>query len=601
VNTVLVAGAVALSSRLPLWHVWRDNFLWSAPSFMVAGGAGAFAAVVVTRGEYWLAILLLAPVYLTYRTYSVFLGRIEAEQRHAAEARSLHGALAVETERLSVTLRSIADGVITTDTSGRIKLLNPAAETLTGSTQGEALDQPLSSVFRTLDRQSRTRSDVFEEFTRQGQNVGLAHSGLIVARDLTERPIEAVVAPLRDSAGRVIGMVLAFRDVSDALRVEAERARADKLASLGLLAGGIAHDFNNILMAIIGHVAQAQMVLPAADPAASALIEAEEACDRARQLTWRLFTLSKGGAPAKRIVKLRRLLGESARLALRGSNVECAFDIDDDLWPLEADDTQLVQVFTNLLINAQQAMPDGGTIRVRAENTLERPQDDFSSHAKPGSYVEVSIADEGTGIAPEHLGSIFDPYFTTKPAGSGLGLATSHAIVKNHGGFITVASIPGRGTTMHVYLPAVLTGERAEPLRTGLEEERRILVMEHDSTVRAVVADMLRALGYSADVVGSGMAVVEKYQHALASGRPYDAVILDLVVPEGIGGKEAMERLGRIDRQVPAILASDYGDRSMTPEYAQLGFKAVLAKPYTFDELTRTLKSVIPAGPHQIH
>ena len=617
VNTGLVAGAVALSSRQPVWKVWYDNFLWSGPSFMVAGGAGAFAAVVVTRGEYRLGILLFAPVYLTYRTYSVYLGRIESERRHVAEERRMHAetvdafvqvqraerALADETERLTVTFSSIADGVITIDKDRRITLLNPAAETLTQWTHGEALDKPLGHVFRTLDRQSRQLFDLFADAGRRGPGHGVRPSALLVARDLTERPIEGSSAPLRDSTGHVIGAVLVFRDISDALRVQAERARADKLSSLGLLAGGIAHDFNNILMAIIGHVSQARMVLPPDEPALSGLTEAEEACDRARQLTWRLLTVSRGEAATKTIVTLRQPLEESVRLALRGTSVRCVFDIDAHLWPVEADETQLVQLFTNILINAQQAMPDGGTISVRAGNTIERrPHDDFVPNAELGAYLEIAIADEGAGIAPEHLGRIFDPYFTTKLEGNGLGLATAHSIIKNHGGFVTVASIVGRGTTMHVYLPAALPDTRSE--ESGVSpraRERRILVMEHDPAVRVLVADMLQALGYKPDVVGSGVAAVERYQHALASGQPYEAVILDLVVPEGIGGKEAMERLGRIDRKVTAILASGYSNPAMTRDVEQLGFKAVLAKPYTLAELSRTLRSVIATPSHRIH
>jgi PAS domain S-box-containing protein len=619
VNTALVAGAIALSSRKRWWNVWHDNFLWSAPSFMVAGAAGALAAVVVQHGEYWLAILLFAPVYLTYRTYCVFLGRIADQQLHVEEAQKLHAdavealslarraerALAVEKERLSVTLRSIGDGVITTDLDGRVCLLNRAAEILTGWTQEQATGQPLSVVFQSVDRETGVPANLLAEFRQHPDRPVLPQCTLLAARDRTERPIEESAAPLTDTAGRTIGMVLVFRDISDAIRMQAERARADKLSSLGLLAGGIAHDFNDILMAVMGNVSVARVAVPAGGPVATALSAAEEACVRARHLTWQLLTFSKGGAPVKKAVALPQLLQESARIALRGANTECAFEIEPDLWPVQADETQLVQVFNNILINAQQAMANGGSVSVHAENVVERRHRcEYALHAPPGNYVRISVSDTGVGIAREHLGSIFDPYFSTKKGGTGLGLATSHSIVKNHGGFVTVDSTVAAGTTVHVYLPALLDAETeqvAAVVKPRAHHSGRILVMDDEATTRTVVVSMLELLGYKPEAVNSGTAAVERYKAAVAKGRPFDAVILDLVVPEGMGGRETMERLGQIDGKVVAILASGYANESMTAECQQLGFKAVIPKPYTVDELSRTLHAVMATGSSRVH
>ena len=453
VNTGLVAGAIAISARQPLWRVWHDNFLWSGPSFMVAGVAGAAAAVVIGRGQYAAAILTLAPVYLIYRTYRVFLGRLADQKRHVEETQALHReaiealaqarraerALADEKERLSVTLRSIGDGVIATDLQGRVQLVNHAAEQLTGWTQDEAIGLPIAQVFRSLDHDTREVCDPLVDFNRDPNRPGVARFTMLAARDRSERPIEEMVAPLQDATGRTIGMVLAFRDISDVLRMQAERARADKLASLGLLAGGIAHDFNNILMAVMGNVSMARATLPGTGPAVTALAQAEQACVRARHLTWNLLTFSKGGTPDKKTITLPRLLEESARLALCGSSVPYTLRVDPDLWPVHVDDRQLVQVVNNVLINAQQAMPRGGTIEIVAENVVEREhRSEYALHGEPGPYVRISISDKGMGIPPENLGSIFDPYFTTKQTGSGLGLATSHSIIKNHGGFFLV-------------------------------------------------------------------------------------------------------------------------------------------------------------------
>jgi PAS domain S-box-containing protein len=602
VNTGLVAGAIALCARQPLWKVWHDNFLWSGPSFMVAGVAGAAAAVVIARGQYAAAILMLAPVYLTYRTYRVFLGRLADQKRHVEETQALHReavealaqarraerALADEKERLSVTLRSIGDGVIATDLQGRVQLLNNAAEQLTGWTQHEAIGQPISEVFHSLDHDSS----------------GPRRFTMLAARDRSERPIEEIAAPLQDASGRTIGMVLAFRDISDALRMQAERARADKLASLGLLAGGIAHDFNNILMAVMGNVSMARATLPPTGHAVTALAQAEQACVRARHLTWNLLTFSKGGAPDKKSITLPRLLEETARLALCGSSVPYTLHIDPNLWPVHADDRQLVQVVNNILLNAQQAMPRGGSIDIVAENVVEREhRSEYALQGEPGPYVRISITDNGMGIPPESLGSIFDPYFTTKQTGSGLGLATSHSIIKNHGGFFLVDSTVGRGTTVRVHLPASLDREREES--PGAIDRAsgggRILIMDSDASIRALAVSMLQFLGYAPEVVSSGSAAVERYKRALDKGRPFDAVILDHVVPEGMGGKEAMAQLGAIDEKVTAILSSGYVEDSMIQDYQKLGFKAIIPKPFTLGELSKTLHAVMPPQSQRVH
>ena len=615
VNTGLVAGAIALSARQPLWKVWHDNFLWSGPSFMVAGVAGAAAAVVIERGQYAAAILMLAPVYLTYRTYRVFLGRLADQKRHVEETQALHReaiealaqarraerALADEKERLSVTLRSIGDGVIATDLQGRVQLVNHAAEKLTGWTQDEAIGLPIARVFQSLDHDTREVCNPLEDFSRDPNRPGAARFTMLAARDRSERPIEEIAAPLQDATGRTIGMVLAFRDISDALRMQAERARADKLASLGLLAGGIAHDFNNILMAVMGNVSLARATMPSTGHAVTALAQAEQACVRARHLTWNLLTFSKGGAPDKKTITLPRLLEESARLALCGSSVPYTLHVDPDLWPVHVDDRQLVQVVNNVLINAQQAMPRGGTIEIVAENVVEREhRSEYALQGEPGPYVRISISDKGMGIPPENLASIFDPYFTTKQTGSGLGLATSHSIIKNHGGFFLVDSTLGRGTTVRVHLPASLDRELEESAGAidRVSGGGRILVMDGDATIRALAVSMLEFLGYTPEVVSSGSAAVERYKRALVKGRPFDAVILDLVVPEGMGGKEAMAQLGVIDRKVTAILSSGYVEDSMIQDFEKLGFKAIIPKPFTLGELSKTLHAVM--APHSL-
>jgi PAS domain S-box-containing protein len=612
VNTGLVAVAIALSTGRRVWQVWHDNFLWSAPSFIVAGTAGAIAAIMVASGNHWLTLLMLAPVYLTYRSYLVFIGRIEDQQRHVEETLELHAetlaalaqarraeqALTAEKERLGVTLRSIGDGVITTDLNETVVLLNKAAETLTGWTQNEAQGKPLSTVFRNFNRETRERCDnSLAGLSLNPDKLGVARCSTLVARDLSERPIEEIVAPLRDAVGHTTGMVVAFRDISDALKMQEERARADKLDSLGLLASGIAHDFNNILMAIMGNVSMARVTVPHAAPAAEALAEAEKACAHARQLTWQLLTFSKGGAPIKKTITLPRVLKTAASFALRGSNVSCAFHVDPHLWGVHADEGQLVQVFNNMLINAQQAMPHGGAIEVRAQNIIEaEPRCDYALRVEAGPYVRISITDNGIGIPEENLGSIFDPYFSTKRRGSGLGLATSYSIIKNHGGCVSVKSEVGRGTTVHVDLPASRGCEATDSAEsiTFIDAGRggRILVMDDEASIRTLAGNMLKFLGYTVEVASDGTEALKRYKRALAMGRPFDAVLLDLIVPGGIGGKEVMERLSEIDPSVKAIVVSGYAQDPVITDFREHGFIAAIAKPFTLDELSRTLQSL---------
>jgi PAS domain S-box-containing protein len=616
INTGLVAMAIALSTRQRAWKVWQDNFLWSGPSFMVAGGAGGMAAAVIMRGDHWLALLMMAPVYLTYRTYQVFLGRIEDERRHAEETEKLHGeaieallqarraeqALADEKERLAVALRSVGDGVITTDLDGTITLLNNVAETLTGWTQDEALGRSLDTVFQSVDPETRARCDnSVGTLSWHGGHPSLGRSTVLVARDLSERPIEEIGAPLRNSAGRTIGMVLAFRDITDALRVQEERARASKVESLGLLAGGIAHDFNNILMAIMGNLSMAQVAVPTGGPAARALAEAQQACARATQLTWRLLTFSRGGVPSKKETNIGRVLKESAGPAVRGSNVSCVFDIAPDLWPVAADERQIGQVIAELVTNAQQAMPHGGFIRIHAENVVEPDRRwENALRVEAGRYVRVSVTDNGIGIPEENLGRVFDPYFTTKQKGSGLGLATSHSILKQHGGLLSAQSTLGRGTTIHMSLPASVDRDLplVEPSAMGAGTGR-VLLMDDEPLNRRVAANMLEFLGHDVEIVDNANEAVERYAAAFRTGRPFDAVMLDLVMNRGIGGRETLERLTQVDPAVKAVVVS-----AQAPAQAGLrddGCKAFIAKPFTLQELNTALHTVMAPGSLRVH
>jgi len=621
VNSGLVTGAIALSTGRPLLKVWREDFLWSGVSFMAASTAGAVAAVVIQRGYSWLALLMLAPVYLTYLTYELFVTRLEDQTRHAAETRRLHQetveallmarqaeqALRDETERLTVTLRSVGDGVIATDLDSTILSMNRVAEALTGWTSEEAVGKRLADVYQNFDPETWQRCDnsIAQLIADPGTLEVDRRSTVLVARDLTEHPIEESTAPIRDGEGRAIGTVLAFRDITTVLKMQEERAKASKLTSLGLLAGGMAHDFNNILMAIIGNLSMARATTSRNASAADWLAEAEQACVRARHLTWQLLTFSKGGVPKRKTVTAGPILQESVRLALGGSGISCTMDIPQDLWTIDADAAQLGQAVSDVVLNARQAMPQGGAITIRAENVAEpAARWENALRVRPGRYVRVSISDTGVGIAREHLSRVFDPYFTTKPGATGLGLATTYSIVKNHGGFINVKSQPDMGTTIQMSWPTAdrrESVERPDALVRAAGNRRRVLIMDDEACVRTLATNMLDFLGYDAEVVHSGKSAVESFEQARAHGTPFDVVLLDLLVPGDIGGVEAMNHLEAIDPTVKAILMSGLGQDPAVTEFQAHGFRAAIAKPFTLQELNATLHSVINSTAWRVH
>jgi signal transduction histidine kinase/ActR/RegA family two-component response regulator len=485
-NTGLIALAVSLATGQPTWSLWRDNFLWSAPSFIVAGFAGALAAILVTHGDFWLVPLLVAPVYLAYRTYHVFLGRIEDERRFAASMASLH------------------------------------RQTL------EALSQA--------------------------------------------------------------------QDAEHALHEQ--RLKASKLESLGLLAGGIAHDFNNILTAILGNVSLARNA-SLGKQADENLVAAEEACDRARQLTQQLLTFSKGGAPIKKPLRLDRVISESVRIALSGSTASSMSDTDPALWTISADESQIRQVLHNVIINAMQAMPSSGLVSVMTRNIIEPVNRwEFGLRVTAGPYVRLSIADEGSGINPSDLPKIFDPYFSTKPGSAGLGLATSRSIVKNHGGYIAVDTAVGRGTVVHIALPAMPSYQRldhVDPAAAPVSGSGRILVLDDEEPIRTLTTQMLIALGYRVDAVARGSDAIESYKKARIEGRPFDLLLLDLTIPGDLGGREVLRELMTFDPGVKAVVVSGYTGGDVLANYRDYGFKAVVAKPFTMKELSAAVLEVASA------
>jgi len=513
------------------------------------------------------------------------------EKRETARQEAV-AALALEKERLRVTLRSIGDGVIATDTDGRVVLMNNVAETLTGWGQQEAQGKPLDEVFVIINEKTRQPCDNPATLVMaSGKVVGLANHTVLISREGTERVLADSGAPIVDADQRVIGVVLVFQDVTEKHRMEEEFFRMEKLRSLGVLAGGIAHDFNNILTGILGSISLARLSLPDELEPRVRLKEAEQATLRARDLVLQLLTFAKGGSPITENVDLNRIIRESAQFACSGSAVQCDFSLSLDLWLVHGDPGQLSQVVQNLVLNAVQSMPEGGTIRIQAENVAA----DGNHPVPPGKYVRVDIQDSGIGIPPEHLPRVFDPFFTTKPRGSGLGLATVHSIIQHHEGHIGVNSQPGKGTTFSLYLPASEQKPEALPAR----EERlhsgggKILIMDDEELVREVMGQMLLKLGYTVSFAADGTEALHVYQQARDQGEPFAAVIMDLTIPGGMGGKEAIGQLLQLDPQAKAIVSSGYSDDPIMSDYRAFGFTGVIAKPYKISDLSAVLQQVL--------
>ncbi len=505
-------------------------------------------------------------------------------------------ALAAEKERLAVTLRSIGDGVITVDTEAKVILINRAAETLTGHSQKEAEGRPFTAVFPVRQNNMHVEGDdPVRALLKSTEPASLPTPSTLMGRDGTERLVATTASLIRSEDATVIGAVIVFRDITEQQRMEAELLKARKLESIGTLAGGIAHDFNNLLAVILGNISFARMLLDDNQKAVKRLDEAEKATIRGKDLSYRLLTFARGGAPVKKPAVLDDIIRDAAELTASGSTSKCIYEFPDDLYRAQIDEGQIRQVIHNLVMNARESMPDGGTIRIAAENVdLVHPEGPLA----PGRYIHLTIEDSGCGISPEDLERVFDPYFTTKEMGSekgmGLGLAICYSIVKNHNGYISISSEPGAGTTVSVYLEAYDSHVESWPALTVPREGkgRRVLYMDDEEQVRDLAGQILQHLGYDVEFARDGAEAIELFRNGIDSGAPYDLVVLDLTVPGGMGGREAMENILAINPMVKAVVSSGYVNDAIVRDYRKYGFSGVVAKPYSIEQFRRVIESV---------
>ncbi len=491
-------------------------------------------------------------------------------------------------ERYMEIVKFSTDIIYSIDIDGYIISTNKQGYTLLNYEQQNLIaklfkDISTKETFKKLERGH-------EKIKREG-SVFLGDGQLIKANgdilDVTMHSIAMV-----DNDNTFLGMRLIIRDITEQRKMEDEIQKIEKLESIGMIAGGIAHDFNNTLTTIAGNISLAAASATDDNNLSEILMDAKKACYHAKRLTNQLLTFSMGGSPIKKVSDIRSLIGDSAKFVLRGTPVVCQVSIDEDLKPVEIDEGQFIQVIHNLVLNAHQSMPKGGTVEIRARNTTV--ETGGSRHLDAQNQVLLSVTDNGQGIPEKIINKVFDPFFTTKENGSGLGLACTYSIIKNHGGHIEVFSEVGAGTTFNVYLPtAQKPAASAQKSNANGQKSGLILLMDDEVNVRKSVQKMLTYLGYETRTAKNGEEAIELYKKAKDSEHPFDAVIIDLTIREGMGGKDAIEHLAALDPSVKGIVSSGYFNDPIMAEYRQHGFIGVIPKPYEMDALSELLHKVI--------
>ena len=558
-----------------------------------SGGDEMFILLVTARGDtedLQQALEAGANDYLTkpldLGLLNVRLSVAERQIRELAERNHARAALQESAQTMTNILENTTDGFFAVDQDWKFTYLNPEAELLLSRSRDELLGADLWEKFPDL------AGSVFETNYRKVMAEQVAVE--FEASDAAEKTWTEVHA--YPSGG---GVSVFFRDITERKRTEGERLTTSKLESLGTLAGGIAHDLNNILTVISGNIGLAQIEAPAdCGSLLSFLSKAGQAAQHAAHLSSQLLTFSKGGAPLKKVSSIAELLEHSAEFALYGSNLRADLDITPNLWKAEVDAGQIEQVINALMLNAREAMPKGGTVRICARNV--QLEDRAAAILPAGRYVKVSISDRGTGIPDDLATKIFDPYFTTKPTASGLGLAISYSIVKKHGGLLHLESTAPEGSTFTFYLRAsdgkVAAATSPVTDRIFHFNHQRVLVMDDEAAIRELTSQLLGTLGYEVTAVADGMEAVRSYERALRRGEQFQAVILDATVRGGMGGLATIERLRGMDPQVNAIICSGYSDEAALSEFLAYGFRGALPKPFTRRELADALQRTFDGG-----
>ncbi len=491
----------------------------------------------------------------------------------------------------NILLYSIEMAIVATDSDLNIKYFNPLAKESLSFTSDKIIGENFSDLFTDGQVEYKKLLDAVKEVRKRGQFSQI----LEIANDQGAKLLETQVSEIRDKESQLVGFVFMLRDVTDQRKMEDELNRMQRLESVGVMAGGLAHDFNNLMTTILGNIGLSKLYVTEGDDIFRNLTEAEKACGQARNLTDRFLTFSRGGTPYFKSFRVQDFLPDYVNLALSGTNISSTFLLSDDLWKVEVDEGQMSQVIQNIVINSLESMPNGGKLKVQAENT-QIDQNQFVS-LKTGQYVKISIIDEGKGITKENLSRIFDPYFSTKESGTqkgmGLGLSICYSIIKKHKGYITAESIPGKGTTILIYLPVYNEEINDGVKRKETKGKCRILLMDDDQMVTDVASRMLSHLGYDPVTAKDGEETIELYETARETGKPFQIVILDLTIRGGLGGQETIIKLLEIDPQVKALVSSGYSSDPILANYQEYGFIGIVKKPYKIKELDDTIQKVL--------
>lgn len=505
-------------------------------------------------------------------------------------------ALRESKELLEKTFSSLREAIFIVDSkSFKIISCNNAAEKMFGCNKNELESKDITSFFLITNDMEMFRKDLA---------LNIETKGFFYINELQMKgannsifPIECTIVPLYNEINVCFAFLWVMNDITERKKLEIDALRTQKLESLGILAGGIAHDFNNLLTAIVGCVSALKLYTDPQDDTYQMLEHAEKAALRAKDLTQQLLTFSKGGEPIRKIVSTKEIINNSAGFSLRGSKAKGNFIIPDDIWHIYADEGQISQVINNLVINASQAMPDGGVITIKCENITINSNEERS--LTEGDYVKIVIEDQGIGIPEENLKKIFDPYFTTKPGGNGLGLATTYSIIKKHKGLIRVESKIGKGTSFTIYLPAMRNIEESfNNIQNKLVFGKgRILLMDDEDSIRKIAGWMLNKLGYDVEYAKDGVEMLDKYKKEFINGKKFNAVIVDLTVPGGMGGVEAVKELIKYDPDVKAIASSGYSNNPVMSDFLSFGFKGIISKPYKIEELSETISRILNLKP----
>lgn len=502
--------------------------------------------------------------------------------------------LFMEKERLATTLDSVDEGIITLSSELRVESINNMACSILEVSRESAVGDYAPSILK-IENEDRVNIRINSpDFLSGKHSLNLYSSGVLRKKDGTARDVTLKSSPVsRDDV--VYGYVIIIEDVTELKKMKERMIQTSKLDSIGIFAGGIAHDFNNFLTSLLGCLGLIKRDSAIKEGSASSkyINDAESIVYRARGLTEQLLTFAKGGEPVKKVMSVSGIISTALDFILSGTSVEYECSISDDLWHGDVDESQIMQVVNNLVINSVQAMPDGGTIIADAFNTILDKSNRFS--LPPGRYIALEVKDSGPGLDSELINSIFDPFFTTKNSGTGLGLSVAYSIVSKHGGAIYAENIEGGGALFGILIPAVTdsTDYCEDENRIKTKFSGRVLLMDDDDMIRQVGSNLLAGLGLKVVTASNGEEALSAFREYRNLGIHFDIVILDLTIKGGMGGRETFEALKRIDHSVKAIVSSGYSGDSLMAEYRAFGFMGVLRKPYTMEELAGTLDDVL--------